>query len=332
MEKFVVGIDVSKERYAVSIFDGEHFVDFSSPAHPEEFLKRVHSYLPEGDPEVLFVMEATGIYHLALALSLREQGYTVSVVNPFVVKKYAEMLLKRAKTDSVDARILAQFGYFVSPSPFVPKEEKAYLLEEILKAIEDYTKRRTEILNRLEALRHHPFPNRKVEKVYEEELRKVEETIRVLEREAENLALQYAPEEYRLLLTIPGVGKRLACAFLAMLSPLTRFTRGKEVASFFGLAPQVTQSGKQKERAWMSKRGNAYFRKLLYLCALTASRYNAQCRICYERLVARGKPKKVALIAVANKLLRQAFAILKSGVPYNPNYLEEKRNFCAQRA
>ncbi|WP_427365222.1 IS110 family transposase [Candidatus Caldatribacterium saccharofermentans] len=326
--KVVVGIDVGKESYAVSVFDGRAYLfQGLTPAHPETFLKRVTPHLPQDAAEVLFVMEATGVYSLKLALFLVQGGHRVSVVNPFVVRKYAEMRLRRTKTDPADSRILAQFGFFASPSPFHPQEEKAYHLRQVLKAIDDYQKRRTEILNHLETLKHHPFPQPKVCQYYEQELQRVEETLQALEKEAEDLALQYAPREYRLLLSIPGVGKRLACAILGILSPLTRFRNGKELASFLGLAPQIDQSGKRKERAWLSKRGNPFLRKLLFLAALSASRFNEQCRVLYERLIARGKPKKVALIAVANKLLRQIFAILRSGIPYDPHYLERKRSF-----
>jgi transposase len=224
-----------------------------TPAHPETFLKRVIPHLPQDAAEVLFVMEATGVYSLKLALFLVQGGHRVSVVNPFVVRKYAEMRLRRTKTDPADSRILAQFGFFASPSPFHPQEEKAYHLRQVLKAIDDYQKRRTEILNHLETLKHHPFPQPKVRQYYEQELQRVEETLQALEREAEDLALQYAPREYELLLSIPGVGRRLACAILGILSPLTRFRNGKELASFLGLAPQIDQSGKRKERAWMKK-------------------------------------------------------------------------------
>ena len=329
--KVVVGIDVGKESYAVSVFDGRAYLfQGLTPAHPETFLKRVTPHLPQDAAEVLFVMEATGVYSLKLALFLVQGGHRVSVVNPFVVRKYAEMRLRRTKTDPADSRILAQFGFFASPSPFHPQEEKAYHLRQVLKAIDDYQKRRTEILNHLETLKHHPFPQPKVRQYYEQELQRVEETLQALEKEAEDLALQYAPREYRLLLSIPGVGKRLACAILGILSPLTRFARSKELASFLGLAPQIDQSGKRKERAWLSKRGNPFLRKLLFLSALSASRFNEQCRMLYERLLSRGKPKKVALIAVANKLLRQIFAILRSGIPYDPHYLERKRSFAFQ--
>jgi transposase len=329
--KVVVGIDVGKESYAVSVFDGRAYLfQGLTPAHPETFLKRVIPHLPQDAAEVLFVMEATGVYSLKLALFLVQGGHRVSVVNPFVVRKYAEMRLRRTKTDPADSRILAQFGFFASPSPFHPQEEKAYHLRQVLKAIDDYQKRRTEILNHLETLKHHPFPQPKVRQYYEQELQRVEETLQALEREAEDLALQYAPREYELLLSIPGVGRRLACAILGILSPLTRFRNGKELASFLGLAPQIDQSGKRKERAWLSKRGNPFLRKLLFLSALSASRFNEQCRVLYERLRSRGKPKKVALIAVANKLLRQIFAILRSGIPYDPHYLERKRSFALQ--
>ncbi len=329
--KVVVGIDVGKESYAVSVFDGRAYLfQGLTPAHPETFLKRVIPHLPQDAAEVLFVMEATGVYSLKLALFLVQGGHRVSVVNPFVVRKYAEMRLRRTKTDPADSRILAQFGFFASPSPFHPQEEKAYHLRQVLKAIDDYQKRRTEILNHLETLKHHPFPQPKVRQYYEQELQRVEETLQALEKEAEDLALQYAPREYELLLSIPGVGRRLACAILGILSPLTRFRNGKELASFLGLAPQIDQSGKRKERAWLSKRGNPFLRKLLFLSALSASRFNEQCRVLYERLLSRGKPKKVALIAVANKLLRQIFAILRSGIPYDPHYLERKRSFALQ--
>ncbi|MBC7216941.1 MAG: IS110 family transposase [Candidatus Caldatribacterium sp.] len=331
MGKIVVGIDVGKERYNVSIFDGEkHLFQGSTPADPEAFLREVTPHLPGKKEEVLFVMEATSIYHLRLSLALFERDYKVSVVNPFVVKKYAEMLLRRTKTDPVDARTIAQFGFSTSPSLFAPKKEEGYHLQELQRAIEDYTARRTAIQNRLEALRHHPFPNLKLKRLYEEELRRVEETLRALEEEAKNLSMEYAPLEYKLLQTIPGVGKRLASAILGILFPLDRFQNAKELSSFVGLAPQIDQSGKRRERAWLSKRGNPLLRKLLYLAALSASRCNAQCRALYERLIARGKPKKVALIAVANKLLRQIFAILRSGVPYDPHYLEKKRNLALQ--
>lgn len=331
-KKLVVGVDVAKGSFAVSLFDGERFRDFSLSSSPEEFLERVAPHLPEDPGEVFFIMEATGVYHFNLALFLRKKGYSVSVVNPFVAKKFAEMLQKRAKTDSVDARTLAQFGFFASPPPFVPKDEKAYLLEEIQKSIEGYQKRRTEILNHLEALRHRPFHHPKLQKLYEEELQRIEKTLKDLEKEAENLAMEYAPREYELLQTIPGVGKRLAGAILGILSPLTRFESSKELSSFLGLAPQIDQSGKRKERARLSKRGNPLLRKLLYLASLSASRFNRQCKLLYERLVTQGKPKKVALIAVANKLLKQIFAILRSGIPYDPYYLEKKRNVVTQGA
>jgi transposase len=120
-KKLVVGVDVAKGSFAVSLFDGERFRDFSLSSSPEEFLERVAPHLPEDPGEVFFVMEATGVYHFNLALFLRKKGYSVSVVNPFVVKKFAEMLQKRAKTDSVDARTLAQFGFFASPPPLSPK-------------------------------------------------------------------------------------------------------------------------------------------------------------------------------------------------------------------
>jgi len=102
----------------------------------QEFLKQ-H---PEEDfSHILFVMESTGVYHLRIALFLaKDLSYQVSVVNPLVIKKYAEMLLKRTKTDKVDARLIAQYGYHNSPPPFLVRDEESYELDQLLKGIEDF--------------------------------------------------------------------------------------------------------------------------------------------------------------------------------------------------
>jgi hypothetical protein len=122
--KVVVGIDVGKESYAVSVFDGRAYLfQGLTPAHPETFLKRVIPHLPQDAAEVLFVMEATGVYSLKLALFLKSED-PVSVVNPFVVKKYAEMLQKRTKTDPVMPGSWPSSGSSPPPPPFVPRTRR----------------------------------------------------------------------------------------------------------------------------------------------------------------------------------------------------------------
>lgn len=323
----VVGMDIAKDSVQASRFDGTTFLDFSFPNQEKSFLKKVQKSIPKSDPShILFVMEATGVYHLKLATALYKEGYSVAVVNPFIIKKYAEMLLKRAKTDRNDARLIAQFGFYQEVTLFAPKENLAEEITQVLKGLDQLKKERTNLKNYQEALTHHNEINSVVRDIYQKQLKEVEKAIKTLEAEAKRLVCQYAPKEYQLLLSIKGIGKCSATALLGFLQKMDRFSRGKEVASFLGLAPQISQSGKDKGKAWLSKKGNGYLRRLLYLAALSASRSNAQCRELYQRLLAKGKPKKVALIAVANKLLRQAFAVLKSGCPYDPHYLKLKSN------
>jgi len=124
---------------------------------------------------------------------------------------------------------------------------------------------------------------------------------------------------------LPGIGDRVAAALLAMLNRFESFDNAKEVGSFCGISPSPYQSREtvQKKKGIM-KKGNRYLRKMLYVAALSASRYNTDGKRLYQRLLSKGKPKKVALVAVANKLLRQASAVVKSGIPYDPHYLEKK--------
>lgn len=325
--QYIVGMDVAKDSVQASRFDGTTFSDFSFPNQEKSFLKEIQKSIPKSDPsQILFVMEATGVYHLKLATALYKKGYPVAVINPFIIKKYAEMLLKKAKTDKNDARLIAQFGFYQEVTLFVPKEGVAEEITQVLKGLDQLNKARTNLKNYHEALTHRSKINPVVRDIYQKQLEEVEKAIKTLEAEAKRLVSQYAPKEYQLLLSIKGIGKYSATALLGFLQKMDHFSRGKEVASFLGLAPQISQSGKDKGKAWLSKKGNGYLRRLLYLAALSASRSNAQCRELYQRLLAKGKPKKVALIAVANKLLRQAFAVLKSGCPYDPQYLNQKSN------
>jgi len=330
----VMGIDVSKKKLHLSLFDGTKHRQYqieNDISSMEEFLKQ-H---PEEDfSHILFVMESTGVYHLRIALFLaKDLSYQVSVVNPLVIKKYAEMLLKRTKTDKVDARLIAQYGYHNSPPPFLVRDEESYELDQLLKGIEDLQLQMVTLKNQIEALTHQPYINQLMLTTYQEVLSQLKKKVKELEKEVKKIIANYAPQEFLLLKSIPGIGDRVAAALLAMLNRFEYFDNAKEVCSFCGLSPGSYQSGETvKKKRGIVKKGNRYLRKMLYVAALSASRYNPDCKRLYQRLLSKGRPKKVALVAVANKLLRQAFAVVKSGIPYDPNYLEKKMNLLPQTA
>jgi transposase len=330
--QYVVGIDVAKSFLQVSVFDGKTHQDFTVPNEAQALMEEVKEKIPQEKlSQTLFLMEATGIYHLKLATDLFEAGFKVSVLNPLLLRRYADTCFKRVKMDQVDAQLLARLGFLVEVSLFAPRDPEAEELRQVLQALDSYQRELQRVKNRLEALQHAPRINPRLKQCYEEDLKRIRKRIKELEEEAERLASHYAPQDYQNLQSIPGIGKLCAASLLGFFNRMERFSKAKEVVQFAGLSPQIEQSGKSRNRAWMSKRGNPYLRKLLFLCALTASRYNSQCRALYERLLGRGKPRKVALAALASKLLRQAFAILKRGVPYDPHYLGEKRNIGLQR-
>ncbi len=330
----VMGIDVSKKSLHLSLFDGVRHRQYQI-GNDIPSLKEFLSHHPEEDfSQILFVMESTGVYHLRIALFLsKDLGYQVSVVNPFVIKKYAEMLLKRAKTDKVDARLIAQYGYNNPSSPFLVRDEESYELDQLLKGIEDLKLEIVTLKNQIEALTHQPYINQLMLSTYQELLSQLKKKVKELEKEIKKIIANYAPEEFLLLKSIPGIGDRVAAALVAMLNRFEPFDNAKEVCSFCGLSPNPYQSGETvKKKKGIVKKGNRYLRKLLYVAALSASRYNPDCKRLYQRLLSQGKPKKVALVAVANKLLRQAFAVIKSGIPYDPYYLEKKMNLLPQSA
>ena len=121
--------------------------------------------------------------------------------------------------------------------------------------------------------------------------------------------------------SIPGIGDKTAIMLVVLTDGFERFTSAKELCSYTGLTPIIKQSGSSvKGRPRISKIGNQKLRNLLFMCSFNACKYNKACKAIYERIVAKGKSKKLALIAVCNKLLKQAFAIAKSGLIYDDSY------------
>ncbi len=137
--------------------------------------------------------------------------------------------------------------------------------------------------------------------------------------------LENVKEEYResltLLKSIPGIGNKTSLMLLVFTDGFGRFQSAKELCSYAGLTPIIRQSGTSvKGRPRISKMGNPKLRNLLFMCSFNACKYNSACKALYDRIVAKGKSKKLALIAVCNKLLKQAFSIVKNGIPYNGEY------------
>lgn len=320
-----IGIDVSKDTLEVVIYDGTFSKNMQYENNLQGLAKLDDTIRNQGEAETLITMEATGVYHLQAAVYLYEKGYTVSVLNPLKIKRYSEMKMLRAKTDSVDARAIAAYGFHEEPCYFTAQEYKKEHIVQLLQQIDAFQRTELENSNRLHALQRIPGANEQALEIYRELVRMLKEKERKAEHTVYEIVNESYADEYRLLKKIPGVGNRLAALIIGYFGKFENFNNAKQVASFIGLNPSPVQSGISiKGRGAISKKGNRYIRKMFYMAALSASKYNKACNSLYERLLAKGKSKKLALIAVANKLIRQIFAIVKYGSVYDPNY---QKNF-----
>lgn len=320
-----IGFDVSKETVDVTFFDGRRidYIQIENNQKGFEQILRKNGNFAIEDQHV--TMESTGVYHERIRDYFYNRGYRVTVVNPLIIKRYCEMKMMRAKTDSVDSRMIAMYGFYEKTIPYRAISEKRAKIKAFLKIIDDFKRMKIQNRNRLEALSHSSAGTEDIQNIYVKLNRVIDEQIKDIEKKIITLAEEENKEAFNNLKTIPGVGERIAAAITGYFGKLENFETAKQMVSFIGINPSVKQSGKSvRGRGSISRKGNSYLRKLLYLAALSASKHNADCSRLYERLLSQGKEKKLALIAVANKLARQIFAIVKYNRVYDPFFSSVK--------
>jgi transposase len=308
MEAIFVGIDVSKDQLDVHVIpSGEAFAvarNGEGLADLNERLIRIAA--------TLIAVEATGGFETVVAASLSGAGLPVVVVNPAQVRAFAQALGKRAKTDPIDAAVIARFVEATKP-------EVRALPDEQTQALSDLVTRRRQIIQMMVAERQRltRLPKR---------LRKsCERVIRVLEKELNALdqditdTVRGSPawrEKEDLLASVPSIGPTISRTLLAELPELGTLDR-RQIAALGGLAPWTRQSGQWKGRSMIGG-GRPAVRSALFIAAMVAARHNPTLKAFYQRLVSVGKPKMVALIAVARKLLTILNAILRDKKPWQP--------------
>lgn len=312
--KQFIGVDISKDSFNVYGCDIGH----KKFSNDKKGFKRLMKLVGEGD---CCVMEATGAYHQRLACHLFEAGVMVSVVNPLVIKRYVQMKLKHTKTDKSDAKMISL--YADDNSVELWEAAPAYIDEcRILHGMVTLLSKQSA---QLQHKKHYYEAIGKKKgnhmKSLNAILKRNEKEISKLESEIESIIKDHDPELYSCLQSIPGIGKKTAMFLIVMTRGMTGFETASQLISYFGQAPTEKSSGSSvRGSARISKAGNPNMRRLLFLCSFSAQRHNPQCRAMHARLVAKGKSEKLALIAIANKLLRQAFAISQSRIPYDPQY------------
>lgn len=309
----VIGIDISKKTFDLEDHKGIHHV-FSQDLSG---FKKLHKLLPKG---AICVMEATGIYHQQLAQFLHSKSIKVAVINPLTVKRFIQMHLKRIKTDKSDVSMIRKYGQTQNYELWKPIDSELAESKDAYQTMEQYIKVRASLKNKLEEL------NCKKAAVYliqslENQIISLSKSIEELEAKVIELVNTNHSQLLTNISSIAGIGQRTASLLVISTDGFRHFSSAKQLASYYGLAPSDRTSGTSLRGASkISKMGNPLVRKKLYMCSLTAIKYNPACQALYKRLLAKEKPKKLALVAVANKLLKIVYAIAKSNIPFDPKY------------
>lgn len=269
------------------------------------------------------VMEATGTYGTRLAEALLATPIPVAVVNPLVIKRFAQMKQRRAKTDRADAKLITLYAQQQAEDlrPLVPmsEEENAMVQEQSVR--HQLIEQQTAIKNQIHALKQRPRPSTAALAALETLLKTTKQAIKDLDTAIELNAKCAAAETYEVLLSIPGIGPVAGAALIAATRSFQRFDRAPQFAAFIGICPNIVESGSSvRPRAVMSKMGSARLRSVLYMAASVAMRCNDACITLAKRLKERGKTHKQICIAVINKLLKQVFALVKSGQRFVKGY------------
>ena len=314
----IIGIDISKEKFDVCFSFQPCGYSSKNYAYNAEGIK---SFLKDVPSDSVCIMEATGVYHLRLAYALNKLGVFVSVVNPLSVKNFSRAVMCRTKTDKADARQLVDYARRMELTEWRPTSDNYIRIQQIYRSIELFLANITQTENQLEAIDNSPVADTRLCCMLRKHIKTLHKQIALLEKQIEELIAEDDETVVEHISSVPGVGKKTAIALLTATKGMHGFDDYRQVSSYFGLCPRIYDSGKSVHgKAHICKMGMGWIRKLLYMCAVSAARYNRACASLYERLRQKGKAVKIALIAVANKLLKQIFAIVKNNCAYNEFY------------
>lgn len=308
MSRAFVGVDVSKGRLDVCALPGGEAKSLSNDRVGQaELVAWVGGMGPS-----LVVLEATGGYEREALLALHDAGIDVALVNPRQVRDFAKGIGQLAKTDALDAAVLAQFARLVDPSPTPPTSAKQRELDALV------TRRRQLLETRVaEKSRGEQASDRFIQQTLQRIIQAIDRELKAVEQRIIRLLQDDEPwkRKLELLLSAPGVGQTVAATLLSELPELGRLNR-HEIAALAGVAPFARDSGSAQRRrsTWGGRRS---VRSVLYMAALTARRCNPVIKAFAARLAAKGKSFKAVQIACIRKLLVILNAMLKSNAPWN---------------
>jgi transposase len=329
--KQTVGIDISYKTFDArfgtitvaqqqSISPSKSFKN--SPAGFKLFLRWIKKLMIAHDVPPIFVMEATGVYYEHLAHFLVQHGYQVAVILPNKIRNYAKSLDSKSKTDSIDAAVITRFALERQLPLWTPPSESLKTLRDLCREYYTLKTNITIIKNQLHALNVSFKPHKESFKRKQLLLKFLDRQVQLITKELRALvkADPALAQHLKNIKTAKGLGDITILTVLAETRCFEFVTKQKQLTSYAGLDIVFNDSGLKKGRTSISKKGNSFIRKALFMPALSACRANPQMKQLYLRLVAKGKNKKLAIIAVARKLLLLIYTLWKTNSPYIPEY------------
>ena len=315
--KHFVGIDVSKGDFYACLSEQESPRRFNNtPSGVRGFIAsmRARAYLP---CTTKIGLESTGPYHYPLSFACVKQGYTVNIINPLITHAYNKTTVRRTKTDKKDASLIryvltqgAGYQFVETTDTLVLKNlvrQRAYLSN-----IKRDIHRKAKDIQYKEDIIHASITDVNLEIVtfLSKKMKDIDKQLK-----------QHRKAEQTLLQSIPGLGPTTAATLIAEITDIHRFKTPKHFTAFIGLDPRTHQSGTSiNGQGYITKRGNKILRTLFYNCASVAIQRSNIFQGFYQKKVAEGKPKMIALIATTHKLAKVAHAVWKTNIPFDPNH------------
>ena len=329
-----VGIDVAQKELVVCL--GRMYDDWSVDLYANKSFANTSKgflclaqwvlKLTEEKIHIRYVMEATGVYHESLACYLADHGYSLSIVLPNKISSYFRTLSVKTVTDKTASEAIALFGLerkledWKRPKPIFKR------LRQLTRERDQLVQERTIVKNQLHAEKAESEPNSSTLKRIQQRIVLLNKQEQTIKEEIETLVTKEkaVKQELTLLCTIPGIGPLTAATILAETNGFELVRNKRQLASYAGFDVKEKQSGTSvRGKTRISKKGNKYLRKAMYLPALSAIRHDERCKSIFARLVSKHGIKMKAAVAVQRKLLEMTYTIFKTQTAYNKNYLAE---------
>jgi len=315
-----VGIDVAKDELVVCLMKeagGKN--EECIVTNDKSGFKTLMNWLKKRTGKEAHVcLEATGIYGDEVAEVLHEKGYAVSVVNPARISAYGQSQMRRNKTDALDAELIADYCRTQNPPLWTPPDPAVKELRQLVRQLSTLKQQKQRAENRLSSQENPTITKQLTDQtdLLARQIEEINRAIRDLIKRDPTLR-----KEVELLESIPGIGTLTASLILSELGDIHRFDDVRQVVAFVGLNPRQSQSGRKRTSVGISRMGRASLRAALFFPSIVAKRVNPILSVFAQRMTANGLSPMETVVAVMRKLLHLVYGILKSGRPFDPNYL-----------